>query len=1088
MIAHWITAITMLVAGKLVYSSSDYMKKLSVFAVLVVCLPLASYNLPAQVIAPQPDKGIAEKYADEAAVVQRDEVVYSYAADGTGYKTETTVLRIQSSAALQTFAVLKFPYASGTQSLEIAYARVRKQDGTVVETPPSDAQDQPAQVTQIAPMYSDLHLKELPVRSLAIGDTLEFESKITQKQAEVPGEFWNAENFGAGLVYLDRRIELRVPKSKAVTVFSPKYQPEKSESGAERVYRWKGAQLRPSNAKDENVTPQDKTPPIAWTTFPSWEAVGTWYQALIADRDAVTPALQAKANEVTAGAKTDAEKVRLLYEYVSQHNHYIGVDFGVGRYQPHTATEVLANQYGDCKDKHTLLAALLRAEGFRPSAVLIGAGIDLNDKVPMPGAFNHLITLVDVDGGPVWLDTTTEVAPYRVLLPTLRDRQALVVPDKNGPDVPRLAKTPAELPFAAVDRYEGTFELAKDGTTKGNAAVTMRGDDEVLMRYTSRQVARAQWDQLGQAYVAISGFNGKANSVTLDTGDDLSQPWGMQYAYTQDAWSQWKSYQTGSLLPNVNLPSIDDKNPPKDEIDLGGRHSQIAKSTVKLPIGYGAELPDAVHLKTTFATFDETYRITDGSLVSEFKLEVLKPKVEAAEWKSVKKLADDIGVQPWIQLTSSTVTARENGPPVAGENSPAAAELVRQTHDAIQSKDFELAQKRSDQAIAINDKQAYAWSQRGWLAWQHHNLGDAVDDYERELRQHPDEVDQYRDLIRLEHIQGRTSEERKYLLAYAKAAPDNAQAVMLVGSQLLSLNCFDDAVEVYRTGAKALSNNRLIQVELGSALFRTGKKEEAISVVESALDEASDADVLNAGAYALVKAGSVELLPLAETSARKAVETLETESAATPIESVNAGAFRRTNLLLEAWDTLGWVYFAVGKDVLAEEYVQASWRSAAHSEAGLHLGEILEKKGDDKGAMRVYEMALSRTMSNSTSPTATELHARVEGLKKKGVPVQEVHPDEALQDQRTYHVQRPSGVKGSGVFVIQNSAAKTERVAMISGDQELRGISDALGHLDLRLGVPKESHALLLRSGVLFCSTADMCDFVLTPPESANVK
>ena len=38
-------------------------------------------------------------------------------------------------------------------------------------------------------------------------------------------------------------------------------------------------------------------------------------------------------------------------------------------------------------------------------------------------------------------------------------------------------KTPAELPFAAVDRYVGIFELAKDGTTKGNVAVTMRGDD-----------------------------------------------------------------------------------------------------------------------------------------------------------------------------------------------------------------------------------------------------------------------------------------------------------------------------------------------------------------------------------------------------------------------------------------------------------------------------------------------------------------------------------------------------------------------------------------------------------------------------------
>ena len=169
----------------------------------------------------------------------------------------------------------------------------------------------------------------------------------------------------------------------------------------------------------------------------------------------------------------------------------------MGRCQPHMAMEVLTNQYGDCKDKHTLLAALLRAKGFQPSAVLIGVGVEMNEKVPMPGAFNHLITVVNVDGEPVWLDATTEVAPYRVLLPTLRNKQALVVPSKGDPGMPHLAKTPADLPFAAADRYEGIFELSKDGTTKGNVAITMRGDDEVLMRFASRQVARAQWDQLG---------------------------------------------------------------------------------------------------------------------------------------------------------------------------------------------------------------------------------------------------------------------------------------------------------------------------------------------------------------------------------------------------------------------------------------------------------------------------------------------------------------------------------------------------------------------------------------------------------------
>ena len=130
----------------------------------------------------------------------------------------------------------------------------------------------------------------------------------------------------------------------------------------------------------------------------------------------------------------------------------------------------------------------------------------------------------------------------------------------------------------------------------------------------------------------------------------------------------------------------------------------------------GLNSPDAIHLKTAFASFDETYRITDGSSISEFTLEVLTPKVEAAEWKNVKKLADAIDVQPWIQLTRSTVTAGENGPPVAGENSPAAAELVRRTPDAILAKDLELAQKRSTERLpSMISRHTHGVSADGWL-------------------------------------------------------------------------------------------------------------------------------------------------------------------------------------------------------------------------------------------------------------------------------------------------------------------------------------------------------------------------------------
>jgi tetratricopeptide (TPR) repeat protein len=1056
-------------------------QSLLALAVLSASLPCLTQTLPAPPVVKA--TGTTPSFTDEAVVVERDDVVYRYAGDGTGSKVETAIFRVQSNAALQSFGVLSFPYASGNRHLDIVYARVRKPDGTVVETPVTDAQDQPAQVTQIAPMYSDLHLKQIPIRSLAVGDKLEFQTRLTQQQPEVPGEFWGQENFGAGIVCLERSIELRVPKQKPITVYSPEHTPEISESGDERVYRWAGSQLRPTSAKDDDDAPKDKTPPVAWTTFPSWEAVGVWYRGVIAGRDAVTPALQAKADELTANAKTDTEKVRALYEYVSTHNHYIGIDFGIGRYQPHTAAEVMTNQYGDCKDKHTLLAALLRAKGFQVSAVLIGAGIEMNEKVPMPAAFNHLITLVDVGGEKVWLDATPEVAPYRALLAMLRDKEALVVPATGEPG---LRKTPAELPFPAVNRYEVKAELDKAGSLKGHVEVSLRGDSEILMRLAARQIARTQWDALSQGYQTGSGYDGTASATTLDPSDDTSGPWHMRYDFAKSPYGDWENYRIGSLLPNEDLPTVDEKKPPKTEIELGGPRTQLALSTIHLPEGYSADLPDAVHLKSAFATIDKTYQLKDGSMISELKLEILTAKVPAADWKVYKKFLDDIGQAPWIQLTATSLHAKEKGLPPAGENNSSAAALVHQVHDAIVAKDYDLARKKSDEAVAINDKQGYVWSQRGYLAGLRNDYDESAIDYERELKQHPEAVDQYPGLIYAEGKAGKKAEQRESLLAYAKAEPNKDAVVLFVGSSLLAADNVADAVDVYRAGVKAIPENKRVQVELASALLRADKPDEAVTVVKAALDGSSDPDVLNGGAYVL--AGQKTELPLAESSSRKAVDLLETESTQTVLTSVNARSFRRVVLLSASWDTLGWIYFAEGKNDLAEEYVRAAWMSDGHEEVGMHLGEILEKKGDLVQAMRIYEMALSGRQGNSTTPVMNELHTRVEGLKKQGVKSQYAHADSVLQEQRTFHIPRSAGLKGSAIFFAQVSGVKTEKMGFISGDEPLRGLGEVLAHLDLRLAVPKDSHALLLRSGVLFCTTQPTCEFVLTPPESANVK
>jgi hypothetical protein len=541
----------------------------------------------------------ASDYSAEPIVVERLDSVYEMTADGTGSKLTTAVERVQSEASLKEVGVLTLPYAGSTQHVEIVYARVKHPDGTVVQTPVTQAMEMPSPVTVQAPFYSDLKQIQLPIRSLQIGDTLEWQVKITMTKAEAPGQFWGQESFLEDGVVLSQSLELRVPKDLYVNVWSGANKPVETVVGGERVFRWVSSQKKPTvgkeaeaakelkkkqlwTAEQELEAKEGKLPSVAWTTFKSWEAVGAWYQGLESDRIVPDAEVKAKVAELTAGKTTEEEKVRAVYGYVATQIRYIGVAFGIGRYQPHRASEVLENQYGDCKDKHTLLAAMLTVLGLHPDAVLIGAGVRFNEAAPSPGWFNHLITTVSVGGQAVWLDATEEVAPYRALAYMIRDKKALVVPDAG---VAKLEMTPAALPFPSQRTMDAVGTLDKDGTSTSRMVLTFRGDDELYVRSALRLISPAQYDLLTQQISQSLGFGGTASHSEVGRPEDTKDPLKVSYDYKREKNGDWSNLQIVPQLAAVLLPRIDDKDPPVQAVQLGVPRVETATSAMKLPDG-----------------------------------------------------------------------------------------------------------------------------------------------------------------------------------------------------------------------------------------------------------------------------------------------------------------------------------------------------------------------------------------------------------------------------------------------------------------------------------------------------------------------
>ncbi len=370
----------------------------SVLAVLSLCLGGHAQKpdtKPTDMAAGKPD------YSPESFVLEQVRTTYRFENDGTGRREIYARIRVQSEAGVQQWGQVVVGYNSANEKIEIPYVRVHKADGTVITASEDAVQDLSAPVQREAPVYTDYRQKHITVPGLRPGEVLEYDVVAVIHTALAPGQFWMEHDFEKNAISLDEQLEVDVPRDRSIKLKNNKgMDPKITDKDGRRVYHWKSSHLvrEDDDQEDEKPHKRKKTEPeppaIQLTTFASWQAVGKWYAALEHDRRVPSPEIKITVAGLTEGLKTESDKIQALYDYVSTNFRYVSLSLGAGRYQPHAAVDVLHNQYGDCKDKHTLLEAMLEAAGYRASSVLINSSRKLDPDVPSPSQFDHVITLL----------------------------------------------------------------------------------------------------------------------------------------------------------------------------------------------------------------------------------------------------------------------------------------------------------------------------------------------------------------------------------------------------------------------------------------------------------------------------------------------------------------------------------------------------------------------------------------------------------------------------------------------------------------------------------------------------------------------
>jgi tetratricopeptide (TPR) repeat protein len=1043
-------------------------------------LPPAPAPQGPKVTPPAADKTAEADYAKQAYVYELYQEHWRFEPDGTGQEETTVKIRVQSDAGVKVWGQLVFGYSADSDDLKIAYARVRKPDGKVIDTPLDSVRDMTSAVERQAPVYTDYREKHLTVAALQVGDVLEYQRVRKIVKPATPNQFWTEHEFIKNYIALDEELEINIPaKSAAKLKTIPGDEADSTKTEGDRVvYAWKRKNLKVEDEEEKakRERKKGKKPPefadVQLTTFNSWEQIGTWYQGLQKDRVAVTPEIKAKAEELTKGLTSDEDKIAALYRYVATGYRYVSLSFGVGRFQPHQASEIMQNKYGDCKDKSTLLSALLIAEGYHPANVLIHTYVKLQDDLPIPAAFNHVITEVTVGKQDYWMDSTTEVAPFRLLTWQIRKKKALLVPIEG---TPRVVETPADPPFTSEENIEITGKINELGTADVHLKLVSRGDSELQLRAFFRNYGESNYKKLMENVSRVIGVPGEVSNIEVSDPADTIKPFSVACDIKQSNAIDWKD-KTGTLdIPYGSMglqeePS--DPGPDTEPLPLGGSPGEyhvVMKMT--LPAAYTLQLPASETVKRDYSEYSATYKQDGSTFIAERQLKILQREVP------IKRFSDYHAYRVAVNAdhTQSLTLTRTDTSVAGAEKDAKADDLFEAAQAAVHAENYRNAIELLQRALALEPEHKYGWDA---LAETYVNLGDlnkAVETYKHQL-----EVNPYDDLANnglgtVYSMQHNYDEALKSFKAQVEINPLDKTAHIGEGQTYIVREDYKSAVPELERAVSITPQSPVAHYLLGNAYLNTGETDKAIAAFEQATKiDSNNPMTWNDIAYAL--ADKNVKLDRAEQYAQSSVNTTQSYLLNMPAEQVVKAGPLMTSSLAAAWDTLGWVYYKEGKQKEAETFISAAWDQDQHSEVAEHLAVFAEKRNDKKAAADYYAMALAgdRPVNRYREKLAT-----LAGLKKDSdIEARVNSAKSALEAQRKLKVAN-AGWNGKAEFVLTFTASKKASDAQWkAGSDDMKPAAKALTALQYPITLPN-GEVRVFRRVLLNCEKGSDCSVLL---------
>jgi len=484
-------------------------------------------------------------------------------------------------------------------------------------------------------------------------DRKDAESTVELEKTMLDPRYFTNIYFNEGFTTLYKEIKLVVPRWMKVELKEMNFdgagirkKTEYNEKADADIYTYYASDLKARVSEPQSPGPSYIYPHLLVLSksaenkkgkqqyFNKVDDLYAWYKSLVQKIGNDPAAIKAKALEITKGAATDLDKIRMVYNWVQDNIRYIAFEDGIAGFKPEKAQEVLQRKYGDCKGMANLTSELLKALGFDARLCWIGTNhIAYDYSTPSMAVDNHMICAVNYNNKRYFLDATETYIGFDQYAERIQNRQVMI---ENG-DAFILDRIPSGN-YQQNLQYEKRTLKVDGASLKGNAEQRWTGESK---EYLLSQVHGIKTEKLQDALLQYLADNDSKYVLSnLKTSDLHNWNTDMQISYElqhQDAVTSFgnEMYIEPDFRKEFSGMDIDTAKRTQDWL-FNYKYHLVNETSIEIPAGYKPQpLPEALNISRDAYIFAISYQQQGNKVVYKKELSIRNtrlPKAAFAQW------------------------------------------------------------------------------------------------------------------------------------------------------------------------------------------------------------------------------------------------------------------------------------------------------------------------------------------------------------------------------------------------------------------------------------------------------------------------